>query len=238
MPLEILNIEPIVLAPSALEKIDALTSLKNDANALSINNAQHCAAAEADFAAITARIAHLNNLRKKIKAPILEAGRTIDDLFKAPITFGKEAKQIIQTKILAYQCDVEEENRRAFEIETEKNKQHAERAALKKMDADDYESAQMILDSIDDIDNMVPAPVNLPSTVFVRDNWKWRLVDLKALILAIYNDQAPSRLIQINNTAANQFAKSVKDTLPLPGLIFYNDKSLQRKRGEETHETD
>jgi len=173
--------------PSAHEKIESLASIKKSGEHLVIHNDHQYAIAEQNFEAITARIRDLDELRKTLKAPILEAARNVDSVFKKPIESGKDAKRTIQKKLLAYTSEYQ-----------------------------------------------------LPKAgiLSTRANWKYRLIDLNVLIQAICKGEAPTRLIAVNNTVANQFAKSVRDTLPIPGLEFYNDESLQKKRRGGNHETE
>jgi len=231
---EILTIEPITMDPSEIEKVESFDLLKTEAEDLLIEDGLTYERAGENIESISIRIRDLDELRKKLKAPILEAGRNVDNIFKEPINRGKAAKRTIQTKMLAYRAECVEANQRAATIANEdasREKTEIEQEALEKMDAGDFDGAQTLLDTVD----TAPPPVlinDLPKTegLSLRANWKWRLIDLKKLVQAIGNGQAPIRLIQVNTVAANQFAKSVRDTLPTPGLEFYNDESFARKK--------
>lgn len=76
--------------------------------------------------AIKSRAASLENWREKLKKPILEAGRAIDEFFKAPKTFLADAEKAIKVSMLTY-------DRRQDELRKEAERLAAE-AARKEQD--------------------------------------------------------------------------------------------------------
>lgn len=65
-----------------------------------------------ELKAIKQKAASLEEQRKKIKAPILEAGRGVDELFREPIEVLSKAEGILKRKLLTYQ---DEQARKARE---------------------------------------------------------------------------------------------------------------------------
>lgn len=53
--------------------------------------------------------------------------------------------------------------------------------------------------------------------ISVREVWKWEVTDIKAV---------PREYLVVNEQALNGIAKSAKDTLPIPGIRFYAEKSI------------
>lgn len=215
-----------------LERVQSLALMKANAETTVVeDNNQYLMAGEF-ISRITIRIHELEAIRKKLKAPILEAGHNVDDLFRRPIQQGKEAKRTIQTTMLKYTTKIKEEQRQA-DVEAakklEEQKEKSEQKALEEMEAGNEEAAQEILDKIDIpyTQEYLNDPV-LPKApgISARSNWKCCLVDFTKLVQAVAQNKAPINLIQLNQTAANQYAKAVKDTLQVPGLEFYNDETL------------
>ncbi len=183
---------------------------------------------------ITARIAEREDMRKRVKAPILEAGRKIDAMFKVPINQGEKVKAIIKNKMTIYQQTVAAERREAEDKANKKAqevKRKTEADALALMEKGEEDAAQELLDNMD----MAPNPTSvIPSLkvkgVSSRANWKAEVTDLLKLVKAVSKGQAPINLLTINISAANRYAKVVRDTLEVKGLRFYNDETLVVKK--------
>lgn len=227
---EVIEVKTISMDAEEIEKVTSLKVMKTNAeNAKVEDNFQYAMAGEF-LTRISVRINELEAIRKKLKAPILEAGRNVDDLFRRPIQQGKEARRDLQTKMLKYTTRIKEEERQA-EVEAAKKideqKEDAEQKAMDEMEAGNEEAAQEILDNID----VMPVPAQLieqPKApgVSTRVNWQCRLINLNKLNQAISKGQAPLSLIQLDTVAANKYAKAVRDTMTIPGLEFYNDETL------------
>lgn len=183
---------------------------------------------------ITARIAEREDMRKRVKAPILEAGRKIDAMFKVPINQGEKVKAIIKNKMTIYQQTVAAERREAEDKANKKAqevKRKTEADALALMEKGEEDAAQELLDNMD----MAPNPTSvIPSLkvkgVSSRANWKAEVTDLLKLVKAVSKGQAPINLLTINISAANRYAKVVRDTLEVEGIRFYNDETLVVKK--------
>lgn len=218
----------VKIDPRDAKILASLDLVEHDANTLIIENDPHYKTACEHITEIARRTNELETLRKKLKAPVLEAGRNIDKIFKVPIECGKSARQIIESKMSQYRDQCAKEEKRIAAVAARKADEEtaaAEKVALEEMDAGNFDKAEAILNNIEV--NQAPIAINTPpkaSGISVRTTWKCREINLLALIIAISKDQAPLRLVQLNNSAANQFAKSVRDTLPTPGLEFYKEE--------------
>ncbi len=62
----------------------------------------------------------------------------------------------------------------------------------------------------------VSAPQKV-SGISVREVWKWEVTDINAV---------PRQYLIVNESALNAIAKSAKDTLKVPGIRFYAEKSI------------
>ena len=227
---EIIKLDDIRVAKEDMAQIQSIHGMKQFADNFEISNQQTYEVAAMYLGDIASHIRKLGNLHKKLKAPIIEAGRNIDSMFKHPIETGKEARKILQNKMLTFVSEIEkqqrsiqdEANRLAMEV-----KQHAEDEALFAMAKGDDAKAKRILDELD----VMPAPINnieSPSAqgVSTRSNWKCRVVDLNKLIQAVAQGKAPLSLITADLPACNKYAKAVRNTLKIDGLEFYNDVTL------------
>lgn len=67
--------------------------------------------------------------------------------------------------------------------------------------------------------------------VVYRDNYSGEVTDLKALVKFIAKNPSFINLIQVNQTAVNQLAKSMKETLAIPGVKAVNNKVVASGRG-------
>lgn len=188
---------------------------------------------------IASRIKKFDDMRKQLKAPVLEAGRNIDNLFREPIDQGVAAKKILESKMLDYLAVVDkrrQEEQAQADKRAAEQKKKAEAEALTLMEAGDDEGAQEVLDNVD----LMPEPLPLATTpkakgIGTRANWKARIIDLHRLVKAVSCGVAPITLLMVDTSAANKYAKAVRDTLTVPGLEFYNDASLTvRKTKNET----
>lgn len=179
---------------------------------------------------ITSRISEREEARKKVKAPILEAGRKIDAMFKVPIKQGEAVKAIIIAKMKSYQQQVRMDRIKAEEDankEAQKIKQSTEDKALSLMSEGKEDEAQEILDDMD----MAPTPAPVVADpkvkgVSSRTNWKADLTDMRKLIAVVAKGKAPINLLMLDSASANRFAKVIRDTLTVPGLQIYNDETL------------
>jgi hypothetical protein len=214
--------------PRDAQILSSLDFVEHEAKTLVIENDPQYKTACEHITEIARRTNDLETLRRKLKAPVLEAGRNIDKTFKVPIECAKSARKIIESKISGYRdrCAIEDERlAEAVARRADEERVAAEKIALQEMDAGNFDKAEAILNNIEV--NQAPIAISAPPKapgVSVRETWKCREINLLALIIAISKDQAPLRLVQLNNSAANQFAKSVRDTLPTPGLEFYKEE--------------
>lgn len=227
---ELIKLDNVSISEDQTNQIESVRIMNKVASDIAVEDQADYEFAADSLGNITSRIKQLDEMRKKLKAPILEAGKNIDNLFREPISLGESAKKIVQRKMLDYVAKVEQERQEA-EAEAarlaKKAKDEAEEEALALIDNGDDEGAQEILDNAD----VMPVPVDFiekpkAAGVSMRSNWKCKVVNMEKLLTAILNKKAPISLVQIDTVAANKYAKALKDTLDIPGLEFYNDANI------------
>jgi len=227
---ELIKMDDVSISNQQLQQVKSVNDMKLAAIEIEVHDQIQYEIAADYIGDITSRIAELDAMRKKLKAPILEAGKNIDDMFRGPLENGRLAKKLIQTKMLDYVAVVEYEKElaeKAAAKAADEVKQKAEEEALALIANGDDDAAQQILDAAD----LQPGPINIIESpkaegISTRANWKAKLLDLRTLVAAIADGKAPISLVMLDTSAANKYAKALRNTMKVPGLDFYNDATL------------
>ena len=123
------------------------------------------------------------------------------------------------------------EAERAAQLAAQKAQEDAQlAAAVEAEQAGQREEAEAILE----------APVVVPPVIFrpttpkvaggsIRENWKARCTDLKALIKAVAEGRAPSTLLLLNQSALDQLAKAAKQDFQVPGCQAYTESVVSAR---------
>jgi hypothetical protein len=231
---DIIQLRDIEVSPDEKKQMTSIHGVKQLATKLAITDQSTYEKAADMIANVSNRLKNLEAMRKKMKAPTLEAGRLVDELFKIPLKTGKDAKTLIQTKMLDYVNKVEREKKiieQATQNEAIKQQEQVENEALELLDQGNDEAAQKLLDNLD----VMPKPMTIVESAYAagistRANWKCRIVDLNKLVSAIASGKAPLDLVTLDQSVANKYAKAVRNTLKIDGLEFYNDVGLSVRR--------
>ena len=165
-------------------------------------------------------------MRKRLKAPIIKAGKEIEEFFRAPITYLMEAEQAYKKAMVCYK-EVEEKKILQASIEYRQKQQELANKALDALEQGDTENYEEYASNI--VNLQQPEAMTKIDGISYRDNWKGKVVDLSKLIMAIATGHAPLSIIKIDESALNQLAKSTKGTMSYPGIVFYNDKVVVSK---------
>lgn len=161
------------------------------------------------------------------------------DRMQAPLV---QAEVAIKRKLLAY----EQEKERARIAEERRLQDEARRraeeltlavAADLEMQASLTGDEDMRVEAEDILAQPIEAPaVSVGSTMpkvqglSYRDNWKAHpTVDVKALAGAVACGKAPITFLTPNMTALNAYARSTQGTATVPGVRFFNDRTIAAK---------
>lgn len=127
----------------------------------------------------------------------------------------------------------EEQRRLEAEARRKAEEERLEQAAEMEQQGADAESVNAVLDApIEIVDRPVAAPTyEKSSAVVYRDNWSGECFDLYKLVQAVAKDKSKIGLLQVNQTALNQMAKALKDTMSIPGCRAINNKVVASGRG-------
>lgn len=209
-----------------------------------------------ELKAIKTKAKTLEDQRTAITGPINKALKAINDLFRGPTQYLEQAEKIIKTKMLTYSTEQEriaaEERRRAEAAVRAEQERLAREAAAKeaaaKAEADALiaagnaekaaevqANAAIEAASLAATAQVMTAPVVEVSVAKVagistRSVWKAECTDKAALIAFVAANPQFLNLLDVNTSALNQMAKAMKDTMQIPGVRAYEDKTLAASR--------
>ncbi len=211
------------------KKVDMAEAYLNGAKNFVIDNNESFESANSMLKEIKVKKKEYDDMRKRLKKPIIEAGKNIEDFFRSPINYLTQAEQAYKKSILEYQQAIQ---KLVTETETKKTEDTADlqQKALDALKENDYKAyAKNMLE----ITQLEQTEVAVPKSdgVSFRDNWKGEVTDMAALIDAVANDKAPISLLKVDESALNSLAKSTKGTVSYPGIKFVNDKIVAVKTG-------
>lgn len=151
-------------------------------------------------------------LKRRIEKPAIQAELIVK---QRKVGFDLEQRRIQDEE----QRRREAEAKRIHEESVLKQAEHAEGLGM----------PRATVDAILDQPDIAPPPAAPPmhridKRVYTRNVWKGEITDMKALIAAAASGKAPPTLLQGNQTAINALAKSLRDTMDIPGLRAYCDK--------------
>lgn len=226
---ERIMLELVKISPEETKQLTEAEAYLNGAKNYIIDNNDSFNRASNSLRLVKEKKKQLDEMRKILKRPILEAGKNIDELFRQPINNLTLAEQIYKKNMLTYQRNQEEkrlnEEKRSL-IEQNKLKQELEKTLSAAIETGDIEKAKTLLDSTPIVDTNVYDPLPHAAGVQIKDNWKGEVHDLLLLLEAILDGKAPINLIKVDETALNSIAKSLKGAVNYPGIRFYNDKIM------------
>jgi hypothetical protein len=158
--------------------------------------------------------------RKLVCEPTEAAIKKINS---ALVAFDQEQERIRREE----QRRLEEEARRKAEDE------RLQQAAEMESNGVDAETVNAVLDApIAITAPVVAAPTyERSSQVVYRDNWSAECFDLFKLVQAVAKDKSKIGLLQVNQTALNQMAKALKESMAIPGCRAVNNKVVASGRG-------
>lgn len=163
--------------------------------------------------------------------PAYAAYKNLLDAKKAVLEPVETTVTTINRELLAWD-QAQEALRRAEQVKLEQEaraKAEAERiqhAELLHAAGADEEAIGELLNEPVIVTEMVAAPKTYEASksVVYRDNYSGEVTDLKALVKYIAKNPSFINLVQVNQTAVNQLAKSMKETLAIPGIKVVNNK--------------
>lgn len=179
----------------------------------------------------------MEDQRVRLKAPILAAGKGIDDFFRGPANLLKSAIQNVDRAMGGYRDKLrkerEAEERRVRDAQAAAQRKADEEAAKLREQAKAIEEedpfAALAMESEADF-APVPEPFVMPAMraveapkvagLSVTTTWTFEITDAA---------QVPNEWKTINEQAIGAYARSMKDKAVIPGVRFFTRESMGRK---------
>jgi hypothetical protein len=229
---EIITLQPIDLSITIVAASEA-NALLAHANNMTIKTPQDFILANDQLKQIKNRMKDFADQKTFLGKNLVEVKRRFDFLFKQPTEVFESAVRTLNLKLLAYQQEQERirrEAERKLQAEADaKAAKEREKLIAKAAKAEEKGNVGKAEDLRLAAEVVQPMPITVESTtpkITTRTTWRGECTDILSLARAVLNNQAPATLLSINQTALNEFARSVKDTLPVPGIKFIEEKSV------------
>lgn len=146
-----------------------------------------------------------------------------------------EAESVLKPLMAKYQ-EQEEKRRKEEErrLQEEANRKAEEERLLLAIDAEqagDKESAEELLAAPVEAPVVVVKSETKVAGVSFRDNWKSRVVDLRALARGVAEGTVPATAILPNQAFLDNQARASKGEIKYPGVQTYSEKVVSAGRG-------
>jgi hypothetical protein len=168
----------------------------------------------------------------EIKKPMRQAVNAVQDKFNTGDRPLEQAESFIKSEIRRWDAEQErvrqERQRQAQEEAEAKARQELlELVAIAK----DAGAPERQVQEMAATKERVFAPAVQPTYtkaagVGGRDNWKCRVLDIKALCVAVASGTCPTSYVIGNESVLNSVAKSEHDNLSIPGCEPYNERVI------------
>jgi hypothetical protein len=218
--MQIIEVSPINVSGIKEAQTQAETMLSN-ARSMQILNQSLYEQAASFLKIVKERNNQLEELRKSLTRPLDESKKKIMDLFRIPQSYYQESESLTKKAMIKYEDDQErirQDQERRLQAEAEKKRLDA----LKKADearangndlkADKYESKAAAV-----VAPVLAARVNGVQGIARKKVWKFKVVDEKLI---------PREFLCVDETKLGNFARSMKGTMPVAGVEFYEEDTL------------
>ncbi len=220
------------------------------AGALEVKDADDFALAADISRDIATMRSRLEDERKGIKAPILEAGRKVDAFFKALDEGLQKAVTVIDGKLTKYRNDerarIQADERRAAE-EARKEREAAEAEAKRLRDAaqaaqeagdstkaselaEAAEATEVAAETASFAPTAIQADMPKAKGVAFVATHAFEVTDFAALVLAAGSNETLRSLLEFNESAGRNLAKMTKGAVTYPGLKYVTNESIRKQK--------
>jgi hypothetical protein len=174
------------------------------------------------------------NYWDEVKKPMRAAMNAVQGKFRERDDVVASAEITVKAAIARWHVSqqvLQEERQRAAQAEAERQEREAREAAAIAAEIDgDLETAEVIQAApVLAVAPPVEPTYQKASGITKRDNWKARVVNLKALAKAVASGKMPVDYILPNQSVLDARAKADKSLLQIPGVQPYNDPIISGK---------
>lgn len=172
---------------------------------------------------VKAKASMIEDERKKLKAPILEAGKAVDTLFKVPLKTCSMAENVLKIKINVYMSEQERKREKAEAIAREAADNERRRLGKLKTNAEnrgDDEKAKAFEARKEAVAIPEVPPAERVSGISQTETWSAELRDMPVPIQAAASgNMAAADCLSFNQTEANRKARVLRSGMDIPGIL-------------------
>src|SRR3990167_1166293 len=201
------------------------------ASTLQITNAAEHQNAISFLKLVKGDVFDVEALRVSIKAPILEAGRRLDELFRAPIESLKNAQKIVNTSILGFENE-QERLRQIEELKMRAKVEQEEIEARKKLEIKAEKAEQKgLVEKAEELKEMAKDLTFVKTSIPLGfDKAKGRRRTYYAEVIDLSLLPTDYRIITANQKVLNALAQSTEGKAVIPGVRMYYEETLTTRR--------
>ena len=166
---------------------------------------------------------------EELRKPAWDSYQSILRKFNEGNEPAEKAEKAIKAEIArwdAEQVRIRQELQRKAQEEAERQERErlmAEAVFAEEAGASEAEVEAIVSAPVVAVAEPVAPTYERVSAISKRDNWKCRVIDIKALCKAIGAGKVPANYVLANETVLNARAKADKETLNIPGCVPYNE---------------
>ncbi len=179
---------------------------------------------------IKALAKELENTRTEITGPINQGLRKINDFFRPAKGWLADAEGFIKTKLLKYQQDqkliAQEAQRKADEKARKKRERLEARAAAARIAGQVAKADKLEVDAMIQQAPVITSSAPKVTGIQTRTTWKAEVTDKLEFIKFVVDNPHLLELIQVNQSALNAQARSLKDSMNFPGIKVESEQSI------------
>lgn len=193
-------------------------------DAITITDAATFEAAGLALTRVNGERGRLEDHRKALTAPLLDAKRAIDDAFREPIAIRDAAMAKAKRAIADYAAKAERARLEAERIQREQQAEEAARLRAEQAaaeEAGDIEKAITLNFEAEMVSTPI-APSQRPKVagVSMRETWSFEVADLNALIrAAAENPAAYAQYLMPREAAIGAAVRAQKESFAVPGIV-------------------
>jgi hypothetical protein len=196
-----------------------------------IDSVEVLAIATDDLKEIANAAKEMDELRTKFVKPLNDEVKFINDAFRPHIDGLKQARGILEPKILTFQREeaarVAEEQRRANEAAAAERRRMEEQARAAQEKGDEETASALAVAAEVMVAPVVQSTVPTKGTgMSARGTWSAEVTDLLELVKYVAANPQFIGLLQANQVALNGQAKSLKGAMTIPGVKAVEKRSL------------
>jgi len=221
-----MTIDKLVIPPPTQEANQAKAEAEvilSISQAFTVTTHEEFVGANAELQSIKKKSKEIEAKRQELKAPILEAGRKVDDLFKPALAVLAAAEDAIKKQMIAWQRE-QERIRWDAEEKARIEMERAERARLKAIERGDVTKVAKLEEKVASIAATVSeAPQVAKVKGFsIVEIWSAQVVDVS---------KVPREYMIPDQARLDGLAKAHKENLSIPGVLAVKrDSAASRGR--------